>query len=130
MVMPRCGISFADVSLAALECRGNLTRTAKRLGVEASSLRVAVRREKLEHWFCSMHPFVGPSRSGSRSRPSRVTADQIIELAKDGYSQKDAAFLLGVSYSRMKFLVKELGLRDNFLSHGECISAGRLGYAR
>jgi len=130
MAMPRCGLSFADVSLAAMECSGNLKRTARRLGVDASALRAAVRREHLEHWFCSMNPFVGSPWSGSRSRKSRITVDQIKEVALEGYSQKDAAYLLGISYSRMKFLVSEMGIRECFPSHGTCTLNGRLGYAR
>ena len=51
LLMPRAGLSFYDVSLAALECCGNLERSAKRLGVDASALRVAVKREGVQRWF-------------------------------------------------------------------------------
>lgn len=127
MVMPRCGISFADVSLAALECMGNMKRTAKRLGVDQSALRIAVRREGIERWFVSRH---GMSAIGSRSRARCVTREQVIDLAADGYSQRDTAYMLGISYSYLKSLVLEWGLRDYFPSHGECVRNGRLGYAR
>lgn len=129
--MPRCGISFADVSLAALECRGNRVRTAKRLGVGIRSLDAAIEREGLQRWFISHDWLIGPKGvSGSRFRRRCVTPAQIKDVASEGYSQKDAAYILGVEYSYLKRMVLEWGLRDAFPAHGECVRNGRLGYAR
>lgn len=130
-MMPVAGLSFADISLAALQCRGNRVRTAKRLGVGIRSLDAAVQREGLERWFLSRTPGVGPkSGKGSKSRNRCVTQEQIIEVAHGGYSQRDAAYLLGISYAYLKDLVAEYGIREHFPEHGECVRNGMLGYAR
>lgn len=129
-MMPVAGLSFADVSLAAMECRGNRVQTAKRLGVAVRSLDAAVEREGLQHWFLSHDWRVGPKGVvGSRFRSRCVSADDIREVAADGYSQKDAAFILGIDYSYLKRMVKEFGLRSCFPDHGQCVRNGHLGYA-
>lgn len=104
MVMPRAGLSFADVSLAALECRGNLCRTAKRLGVDESALRVAVRRENIQHWFVS-----GPG-NGYRPRKRCISAEDIRAKAELGMSSADAAVSLCVSRSFITSLAAEYGI--------------------
>lgn len=130
LMFPRCGLSFADVSLAALECRGNRVRTAKRLGVGVRSLDAAIAREGLERWFVSHDWSIGPKGGGYKSRTKCVQRDQVIEVAKEGYSQRDAAYILGVEYSYLKRLVKEWRLRAHFPDHGQCVRNGHLGYAR
>lgn len=130
-MMPVAGLSFADVSLAALQCRGNRVRTAKRLGVSIRALDAAVHREKLERWFLSHTPGVGPkSGKGTKSRKRCVTQEQIIEVAQQGFSQCDAAYLLGISYAYLKDLVQDYGIRAHFPEHGQCVRNGQLGYAR
>lgn len=104
MVMPRAGLSFADVSLAALECRGNLKRTAKRLGVDESALRVAVRRERVQHWF------VSGMGSGTRPRKRCISAEDIRAKADLGMSTMDAAVALCVSRSFLVSLAAEYGI--------------------
>ena len=130
LAMPVAGLTFADVSLAALECRGNRVRTARRLGVGIRSLDAMIKREGLERWFLSQDWRVGPRPAGSRSRTRCITREQIIEVAGDGVSQMDAAYLLGVSYAYLKDLVADWGLRSYFPSHGDCVRAGQMGYAR
>lgn len=130
LMMPIAGLSFYDVSLAALECRGNRVRTAKRLGVGIRSLDAAIAREGLERWFVSHDWRIGPKGGGYKSRKRCVTREQIIDVAAEGYSQKDAAFILGIDYSYLKQLVSEWGIRDCFPAHGVCVRNGLLGYAR
>lgn len=129
LMMPLAGLSFYDVSLAALECRGNRVRTAKRLGVGIRSLDAAIARHGLERWFVSHDWRIGPKGSGYKSRSRCVTREQVVEVASEGYSQKDAAFVLGIDYSYLKQLVREWGLRDHFPAHGQCVRNGHVGYA-
>ena len=130
-MMPVAGLSFADISLAALQCRGNRVRTAKRLGVGIRSLDAAIARHRLDRWFISRTPGVGPRRpSGYKLRATCVSKEQVIEVAQEGYSQRDAAFVLGVSYGYLKDLVKRWNLRAYFPAHGVCVRNGQLGYAR
>ena len=123
LLMPAAGLSFADVSKAALECGGNRVRTAKRLGVGIRSLAYAIRRENLDHWFNQGHG------SGKKSRATCVSREQIVELAQEGYIRRDAAFLLGISPAYLKDLVAKWGLADDFtVRKGHAAVVSRLGY--
>jgi len=122
--MPIAGLTFCDISAIAWECQGNRVQTAKRLGVGVRSLDAAIERHGLHNWFV-----VGRGR-GKHFRSRCVTRDQIIEVAREGYSQTDAAFILGIEYSYLKDLVKLWNLRPYFPAHGQCVKNGCLGYAR
>lgn len=122
--MPIAGLSFCDVSAAAWECHGNRIRTAKRLCVGVRSLDAAISRHGLHNWFVR-----GRGR-GVKFRSVCVTREQVIEVAQEGYSQRDAAFLLGISYDYLKSLVRRWNLRQYFPAHGQCVQNGHLGYAR
>lgn len=124
LAMPICGLKFTDLSEVAWDCGGNRVRTASRLGVAVRSLDAAISRHGLHNWFMA-----GRGRS-PRPRKRCVTREQIIEVVQDGYSQKDAAFLLGIEYSYLKDLVRLWNLREFFPAHGKCVQNGRLGYAR
>lgn len=129
LMMPVAGLSFYDVSLAALECNGNRVRTAKLLGVGIRSLDAAIARHGLQRWFISRDWRIGPkSAVGSRQRQRCVSREQIISIASEGYTRKDAAYLLGIDYSYLKELVRMWGLSDHFPSHGECVRVGLVGY--
>lgn len=104
MMMPHCGLSFADVSLAALECGGNKTQTAKRLGVAVRSLYSAIDRENLHHWFV-------PGRGKApRKRQKCITKEQVQQMCDEGYCRADAAYLLGISVAYLKDLCRQWGI--------------------
>jgi uncharacterized protein (DUF362 family) len=124
MMMPRCGLTFCDVSLAALECHGNRVRTAKRLGVGIRSLDAAIEREGLHRWF------VSGRGCGKRPRRKCVTREQIVELAADVYLKADAAAILGISPAYLKDLIREYGITDFAENRGERVRIGMHGYCR
>lgn len=108
LMMPVAGLSFYDVSLAALECNHNRVRTAKRLGVGIRSLDAAIAREGLERWFISHTPGIGPkSAAGSRNRKRCVSREQIQQKADLGMSCADAATSLCISEAYLKQLCIE-----------------------
>lgn len=123
LLMPICGLSFSDVSLAALQCGGNKVRTAKRLGVGVQSLNHAIRRENLQHWF------VKGRGKAPRPRQTCVSREQIIEVAKEGYTRADAAHVLGISPAYLKDLIKRWELSGYFIGHAESCRKTRHGYA-
>lgn len=111
LMMPVAGLSFYDVSLAALECNHNRVRTAKRLGVGVRSLDAAIAREGLERWFISHTPGVGPkSAAGSRNRKRCVSREQIQQKADLGMSRESAAAALCISPAYLKELCCEYGI--------------------
>lgn len=122
LMMPMCGLSFYDVSLAALECRGNRVRTAKRLGVGVRSLDAAIEREGLQRWFV-----VGRGR-GSRPRSCCVTREQIVELAAAGYIKSDAADILGISVYYLRDLIEKWGITEFNSDRSRSVKIGMFGY--
>lgn len=123
LMMPVAGLSFADVSLAALECCGNRVRTAKRLGVGIRSLDAAIEREGLQRWFVS-----GRGR-GSRPRSRCVTREQVVALAVDGYLKADAADILGISEYYLRDLIELWGITEFNADRGRSVKIGMHGYA-
>lgn len=120
--MPVAGLSFADVSLAAMDCLGNKTRTAKRLGVSVSALEALIERESLHHWFAG--------KSAPRPRKICVAKGDIVALAQEGYTRPDTAFLLGISPGYLKNLITKWGLAEAFVvHHGRAAAVTRYGYA-
>ena len=120
--MPIAGLSFAEVSLAALECQGNRIRTAKKLGVGVRSLDAAIKRERLDRWFVS-----GQGRS-KRPRRKCVTRSQIQELAAEGYLKADAAALLGISPYYLDDLIREFGITEFAENRSYRTRVGMRGY--
>jgi len=124
LMMPVAGLSFADVSLAALECSGNRVRTAKRLGVGIRSLDAAIEREGLQRWFVA-----GRGR-GKRFRSRCVTREQVVALAVDGYLKADAADILGISEYYLRDLIELWGITEFNADRGRSVKVGMYGYVR
>lgn len=121
LMMPVAGLSFADVSLAAMECHGNRVRTAKRLGVGVRSLDAAIDREGLQRWF------VSGRGCGVRPRSVCVTREQIQELSDGCYLREDAAEILGISKYYLRDLCERWGV--SFAGNRSMRSRiGKVGY--
>lgn len=110
LMMPVAGLSFYDVSQAALECNGNRVRTAKRLGVSTRSLDYAIAREGLERWFVSYDWRIGPKGGGYKHRKRCVTRDLILMKSNLGMSRAEAAASLCISLRYLKDLCQEYGI--------------------
>lgn len=109
-----CGLSYLQIT----SCAGmSQKEAAKRLGVDYAGFNQHMVRLGASHWF-------------SQKRPRKVKKRSVVRLAREGYLQKDAAHLLGVSYGHLNLKVKEWGLRGMFPANGgEAIWKGRRGYA-
>lgn len=123
LAMPMCGLSFADVSLAAMECHGNKTRTARRLGVSIKALEALIEREKIGWWF-------NPTGGIRHQRKRCVSKDDIVTLAQEGYTRPDVAHLLGISQAYLKDLISKWDLADSFIIRkGKAAAVTAKGYA-
>ena len=110
-----CGLGYFDI----ISCAGmNQRQAAARLGVGYNYLNQTVKRLGMSHWFDDVRP---------RSRC--VSREDVAKVAEEGYTQRDAAFLLGVSDSYLRHLVRLWGLRPLFPACGGVASQiGKLGY--
>lgn len=122
VAIPFAGLTFADLSLAALEAGGNRVRAARRLGIGVRTLDRHVALLDLDRWFIS-----GRGR-GRRPRSKCVTAEQIRELCSEGYTRKDSAYLLGISYGYLKDLLHQYRLDNLAWVNGR--SVAQKGYCR
>lgn len=113
-----CGLSYRDVISVAGE-GVSLREAAAKLGVNEGHFSKTMHRIGAAHWF---------QRSYSRSKC--LSADDIRQLAKEGYNRRDAAFIAGVSYAYFKELVREYGLSDCFPTSGKSAWISRRGYAK
>lgn len=113
-LFPLCGITYADcVSVAGV----NQKEAARRLGLSQRNFGEVVRRLGMAHWY----PLVRP---GKRC----VTKEDIIQVASEGYTRLDAAYILGISYSYLRELIKDWDLGGHFLSLSKAVSVGKKGY--
>jgi hypothetical protein len=109
LMMPGAGLSFADVSLAAMDCDSNRTRTAKRLGVSVRALDAAIDREGLHSWFAQTKGIFNRNIH-RRFRPRCVTRQDVQNLIDEGYLREDAASILGISTSYLRDLCVVFGV--------------------
>lgn len=129
LAMPVAGLSFADLSLAVLECDGNKVRTAKRLGVGIRSLDAVINREGLQRWF-AQNKGIFNRNMHKRKRTACVTREQITELALEGYLKSDAAAILGISPYYLRDLIEKWGITEFSENRGERSRIGKNGYCR
>lgn len=111
-----CGLTYHDI----INCAGMSQKdAAQKLGVNHAHLNRTLHKLGMCHWF---------------PRPRQeftqyVTADDIKQVALEGYTQKDAAYVLGVSESYFKSLVARWRLNHLFPNCGEASWVARRGYA-
>jgi hypothetical protein len=110
-----CGLTYLDI----VSCAGmNQRQAAKRLGVGYAYFNQVVKRQGMSHWFAHTRP-----------RARCVCPEDIVKVASEGYTQTDAAFLLGINFGYLRRLVKLWGLRDHFPANGgEASLIGKRGY--
>ena len=114
IAFPNHGITVDEVKAAAKGCP-NLRAAARSLNVSERQLHIVAKK----------HGIVFQKR---KPRPRCVSAEDVRQLAKEGYIKKDAAFLAGVEYSYFKELVNLYGLRPLFPSTGQAAAISRRGY--
>jgi transposase len=115
LLMPLCGLSYRDIT----SCAGmSQKEAAKRLGVNYNAFNQVVKRHGISHWF----------PKPVQKQTQCITAEDIIQVASEGYTQKDAAAVLEVSESWFKALVARWKLNHLFPSCGKASYIGRVGY--
>jgi transposase len=115
VLMPKCGVSYLDfVSVAGMNQRA----AAKRLGVSERNFGDVVRRLGMSHWYPDTRP---------RSRC--ISRDDIIKVAGEGWTRRDAAHILGVSYGYLRNLIEEWKLQSYFISKAQAARVAQVGYA-
>lgn len=111
-----CGVSYLQI----VACAGmNQRAAAERLGVNEGYFRKTVKRLGLRHWFTDIRP-----------RPRCISREDIVQVASEGYTRRDAAYLLGISPRYLADLVQEWQLADSFrVTKGKASWVTRRGYA-
>lgn len=113
-IFPACGITYADcISVAGV----NKREAAKKLGVAEDHFGRTVKRLGMDHWFPDVRP-----------RPRCVTKEDIIEVAQEGWTRRDSAAILGISYGYLKDLIEMWKLQPYFISTSEALSKAQKGY--
>lgn len=99
-----CGLTYLDI----VGCAGmNQRQAAKRLGVSHEHFNRVCRSTGIGHWF-----------PHTKRRLACVSREQIAEIARDGYTRKDAAYLLGISTSYLNDLIYRWSLQAEFVVSG------------
>lgn len=112
-----CGLTLEDIK----SCAGmSQKEAAKRLGVGYAHFNTVMLRHGLTHLFPK------PPQRFTQC----VTVEDIARAAAEGYTQKDAAFILDVSERYFKSLVARWGLNGLFPNSGKAAWISRNGYAR
>jgi transposase len=115
VLMPKCGVSYLDfVSVAGMNQRA----AAKRLGVSERNFGDVVRRLGMSHWYPDTRP---------RSRC--ISSEDIIKVAGEGWTRRDAAHILGISPGYLRNLIEEWKLQEYFISKAEAARVAQVGYA-
>jgi predicted DNA-binding protein (UPF0251 family) len=110
-----CGITYQQV----IDCAGMSQKdAAKRLGVNHAYFNRVLHRHGMAHYFPK------PKQTFTNC----VTAEDIAMTAAEGYTQKDAAYVLGISYRHMLRLTSQWGLSSLFPNSGKASWVARKGY--
>lgn len=117
LLFPRCGITMQHVKDIA-EIANNKRDAARRLGICERQFYAVIAKHRLGYLFASKHP-----------RPRRVSADDIIELARQGFTRRDTAYLLKISDDYLKVLIRKWKLAGEFtVNKGKAAWTTRRGY--
>lgn len=118
IIFPNCGLSLGDVKVAAKKAK-NIRDGARLLGVSERHFYLKTKELNLGELF----------KNEKRGRERKVTKEQIIELAQEGYIRRDVAFLLEIKPSYLKDLIKLWNLESSFsVKHGKAAWVARRGY--
>lgn len=110
-----CGIDYQQI----VACAGMSQKAAaKRLGINHAYFNRTLHRIGASHWFEK------PKQVFSQC----VTPEDIAKVAAEGYTQKDAAFVLEVSERYFKSLVARWQLNNLFPNSGKAALISRRGY--
>jgi hypothetical protein len=106
LIFPRCGLTVGDVKEAAVKAKSN-RHGADMLGVNPAYMHVVCKRHGLLHLF-----------DNKKRRKRKVSKDQIVELANQGYIRCDVATMLDISTGYLNCLIWKWGLSAEFVNSG------------
>lgn len=110
-----CGLTYDDM----ISCAGMSQKAAaQRLGVNHAHFNRTVHRLGMAHWF----------EKPKQVFTQCVTREDIARTAAEGYTMKDAAFVLDVSERYFKSLVARWQLNSLFPNSGKAAWISRRGY--
>lgn len=110
-----CNLSYRDV----ISCAGmSQKEAAKRLGVAYAHFNQVIKRHGMSHWF----------EKPKQVYTNCVSKEDILQTAAEGYTMKDAAFLLGICDRHMKRLVAKWELNSYFPNCRKASWISRRGY--
>ena len=113
-IFPLCGITYADcVSVAGV----NQREAARKLGIAEDHFRRVINMLGMGHWYPDVRP-----------RPRCVSKEDVIQVASEKFTRRDAAHILGISYGYLRDLIQEWDLGGHFISGNEARSVARKGY--
>lgn len=110
-------LTYSDIISVACEGHATFDAAAKRLGVTPQALRRVLKARGMRHWL----PRGQPVKSSS------VDLRELESLGRDGYTIKDAAYLMGISYPHALRLVRR-HCRSAFPNRGAGAWKARRGY--
>jgi hypothetical protein len=114
-----CGLSYRQVVSVAGEGVSQ-KEAATRLGVAYAHFNQVIKRHGMSHWF----------EKPKQSFTNCISKEDILQTAVEGYTMKDAAFILGICDRHMKRLVAQWELNKYFPNSGKAAWISRTGYAR
>lgn len=118
MIFPVAGLSLEDIEKVAA-IAPNKRAAAKKLGMGERQFYSVIKQKGLSYLFDLRKP---------RSRC--VSKEDIESAAAEGYTRKDAAFILGISEWYLKDLIHLWKLQDAFtVRKGKASWVARRGYA-
>lgn len=117
LLFPRCGITLQHVQEIAKVAK-NKREAARKLGISERQFYSVIAKHNLGYLF-----------SRFKSRKICVTKEEIIDMAQQGYTRRDTAYLLGISVDYLKRLIHRWQLADTFIiTKGKASWITRRGY--
>lgn len=114
-----CGITAADI-LRTSRKAANMSDAARMLRVSQGYFARKMNDMGAVHYFANR-----------KVRKRRVSQRSIIKLARQGYTRRDTAYLLGISPAYLKDLIALWHLADNFVvNRGKASWVTRRGYCQ
>ena len=114
LIFPLCGLTYSDcISVAGVNQRD----AAKKLGISERQFHHVVKRLGMGHWY-----------PDTRNRSRCISKEDIVTVAKEGYTRRDAAHILGISYGYLRDLIEEWKLQEFFIGSGEAKRIAVKGY--
>jgi len=106
LIFPRCGLTYGDIKNVAQRAN-SIHHASKLLGVGKTHMYLTCQKYNLTDLF-----------KHERKRQRKVTKEQVIELANEGYVREDVAAMLEISTGYLNWLIWHWKLSKEFKNRG------------